>query len=320
MKLTSRGVLLLFTICAQLLLARAASADQFSVNSVRQDAASGQLVVAGNGFRYGVTVVLNGKLLKVVSVQSREVRALLPTLLPGTYRLVLDDRWSSPREFYVAIGGGSGDGQQGPPGPQGATGPMGPMGPQGPIGATGPAGPAGATGATGAPGPQGDQGVQGVAGPAGPTGPTGGLSIVAASGNTFGTLLSFRLGEPTSVGLIDNGVGLQALVNPDGVVPTSFLSLYADAACATEPFVPVDTNPAPFFRTLQTVNPGDATAFYAGNPTNVQSFLSLSELGRPETCAPTAGTGWDMPLLAGPQRTFDMTPFPAPFAVRPAGQ
>jgi hypothetical protein len=312
MKHTSHGVLLLVTICAQLLFARVANADQFSVNSVRQDAASGHLVISGNGFRYGTTLVLNGKLLKVVSVQSREVRALLPNLLPGTYRLVVDNRWSNAREFYVAIGGGSGEGGQGPAGPQG------PMGPQGAVGATGPAGPAGATGATG---PQGPQGIQGVEGPAGPAGAAGsGLNIVAANGTTFGTLLSFSMGGASSVGVLDNDVWLLASVSPAGVEATSFYSLYTDASCSTPAFLPIETSPAPFFRTLQMLNPDDATAYYPGNPTSVQSFQGLSELGRPETCAPTEGTGWDLPLLAGPQRTFDMTRFPAPFSVRGAGQ
>jgi hypothetical protein len=43
----------------------------------------------------------------------------------------------------------------------------------------------------------------------------------------------------------------------------------------------------------------------------------MSELGNPGgTCSPTLGTGWDMPLLAGPQTAFDLSTFPAPFAIK----
>ncbi|MEO8682815.1 MAG: hypothetical protein ABI665_27450 [Vicinamibacterales bacterium] len=354
MKSTCRVLVPLLVICAQILIASPAAANSFSVSSTRLDSATGQLLVVGSGFRSGMVLVLNGKALKIVSIKSQEIRAELPALLPGTYRMSLTFGWGEMRQFVVTVGIGGAEGQ-GPAGPIGPTGPMGPMGPQGltgaagpagpmgpqgltgatgpagptgamgPTGAQGPAGTAGATGATGATGaqglqgiegPEGIQGPQGIQGVAGPTGAPGAFTVVASNGNAFGTLLSFGAGQPSQVAVQDNGVWLVAPVNPEGVLPMSFYALYADATCGTAPFVPLDTNPAPFFRLLQLVNAGDATAYYAGNPAQVQTFQSLSPLGHPETCQPTAGSGWDLPLLAGPQRAFDMSPFPAPFVIQ----
>jgi hypothetical protein len=119
------------------------------------------------------------------------------------------------------------------------------------------------------------------------------------------------------VAVQDVDVWLVANVNPGGISPTSFPSLYADAACATPAFLPQDSDPVPFFRLLQSVDPGDATGYYAGNPAQTQTFVAVSELGRPETCRPAAGTGWDQSMLAGPQRAFDLSRFPAPFVIRP---
>jgi hypothetical protein len=55
------------------------------------------------------------------------------------------------------------------------------------------------------------------------------------------------------------------------------------------------------------VNANDATGYYAGNPPQQQAFLGMSELGNPATCVPTLNTGWDLPLLAGPQTAFDLS-------------
>lgn len=315
----------------------AVSFQSFAVSSTRLDPASGHMIIVGSGFKPGIDVTLNGARLPVVSVQSHEVRAELPMLLPGTYRVVLTPRRGPSERFVVTVGIGGGSGESGPVGPQGPPGPQGPMGPQGLAGAigprgpqglpgpagangaAGPAGPAGATGATGATGPDGPAGPagpQGLQGVAGPAGAAGGLSVLAANGNTLGTLLSFSMGQPSLVALQDNGVWLVAPVNPDGVAPMSFYALYADAACSTAPFLPLDTNPAPLFRLLQTVNTGDATAYYAGNPAQVQSFLGLSVLGNLGQCQSTVGSGWDQPLLAGPLRTLDLLRFPAPYIVR----
>jgi Collagen triple helix repeat (20 copies) len=85
--------------------------------------------------------------------------------------------------------------QTGPQGPKGDKGDPGPAGPPGPAGATGPAGPAGPAGPQGATGPQGPAGPPGATGPAGPQGPQG------PAGPTF-----------VATGLVD----------PAGVVGSSF--------------------------------------------------------------------------------------------------
>lgn len=302
MKSTSLVVLVLLIVGVPVLIPSAASATtiQVTVSSTRQDVDTGHLVVVGTGFRSGMTIVLNGKTLKVVSVKSREIQAELPTLLAGAYRALLSYRGNEVRRFVVAIGlGGQGNGSPGPIGPIGPAGPMGPQGLQGLPGI---------------------QGIQGVAGVAGPTGAPGSLLVAASNGNTLGTLLHFAMGEAALVAIHDNDVFLVASVSPSGIAPTSYYSLYADAACTTPAFLPLEANPAPFFRILQMLTSEDATAYYAGNPTQVQAFQGLSELGRPETCQPAAGTGWDQPMLVGPQRSFDLSALPAPFSIRAAGQ
>jgi hypothetical protein len=149
----------------------------------------------------------------------------------------------------------------------------------------------------------------------GPAGPAG-LTVLAANGNTLGTLLAFNPGQPSMVAVQNQGIWLVAPVNPEGIAPMSFYALYADDACAGAPHLPFDTNPAPLFRLLQVVTSGDTTAYYAGSHALLQTFRSLSVLGRPDQCQSAAGSGWDQPLLAGPLRTFDLSPFPAPFAIK----
>ena len=281
-------------VAAQLLTVAPAAAQNFVVFSAQHDAVKGELVLVGVGFRHDTKVLLNNAVLPNLSVSSEKMRTKFPAMAPGTYRLVIDPRWGSARAFVVAVGGGLGGGVPGPPGPPGPAGPQGPqgaLGPQGPAGpagapglpgltgATGPAGPAGPAGPGGSPGPAGPVGPAGGVGPVGPAGPQGpqgapgpqgpagasvGVSMVAANGATFGTVLAFTPGSPTQVATQDGGVWLQAPVNPDGLVPMSFFALYADAACTSAPYVPVDTIPAPFFRLLQMVNAGDQTAVLRG--------------------------------------------------------
>ncbi len=331
---------------AQAAATQSAAAQFFRVTSTHVDKDTGQLVVVGSGFRSDAVATLNGVRLTVVSVSSRELRAELPPLVPGTYRLVMSQRRGDAQRFVVTVGSGTGVpgpagpqgpmgpmgpmGQAGPPGvagvagPAGAAGPMGPMGPIGPqglqgvagapgaAGAPGPAGPMGATGPVGATGPQGAQGPQGAAGPAGAA---GGLTVLAANGAEFGTLVNYGMGQASVVARQDNGVWIGVPLNPDGVAPMSFYALYADDTCSAAPFMPLDSNPAPFLRLLQTVAVGDTTAYYAGNPTQVRAFRSLSPLGDPTQCQPAAG-GWEQPMLAGPLRTFDLSRFPAPYVVK----
>jgi hypothetical protein len=317
MKTSSLGVLVIVAICGQLLAASPVSAEQFVVNSARQD--GNQLIVNGTGFRPGTSLTLSGKVLRVLSVQSKEVRAELPAMLPGSYRLVVYHPWSDVRQFYVTIGGGGSNsgGGSGPAGPTGPTGPAGPMGLQGPQGPQGPKGATGATGAAGADGAAGATGPTGAQGPTGLAGANGGFTIVAHNDAVFGTVLS--AGPPAMVAVADNGVWLSAPVNSNGLVAMTFPALYTDSNCGSPAFVPLETNPAPFFRLLQALNDGDQTAYYAGEPSSVMTFASMSPLGHPESCESTAGT-WDAPVLAGPQRTFDMAPFPAPLRVRANGQ
>ncbi len=393
-------------LCAMVALTSGpAFADQFVLFSARHDAVARQVVLVGSGFRSDMRIGLNGAALPTVSVTSAEMRAALPDLEPGTYRLVIDRRRAPSQRFiltvYPASAGGGGVpgpagpmgpmGLQGPAGPQGAqglagltgaqgpagpaglagttgatgaigpvgpagaagvagpmgpTGLMGPMGPAGATGAAGPVGPAGVAGVAGAMGPAGPQGPAGIAGPAGsvgatgpagpmglagamgpagpqgaqgPAGPAGssvGTEVVAANGTTFGTIVSFQPGSATLVAVQSQGVWLVAAVNPDGISPSSYLALYADSACATAPYLPLDTNPAPFFRLLQTVAPGNAIGYFAGNPMETRAFVAVSPLGRPDQCQTATGTGWDTSMLVGPLQTIDLTPFPAPFTVR----
>lgn len=378
------------TVCALLALtASPVFAQQFVVFSARHDAAASQVVLVGSGFRADMRILLNGAPLPTAAVTGSEMRAKLPALEPGTYRLVIDPKRGNPQRFMVTVSqtaaGGGVPGPMGPMGPQGPAGPQGPQGlagltgAQGPAGPAGPAGPVGPAGAAGAMGPIGPAGPAGVAGPAGPVGPAGvagpagpmgpmGLTgamgpagpqgpagvagpagatgamgpagpagpagpqgaqgpqgpagasaatVVAANGSTLGMVLSFQPGSATLVALQDQGVWLVAPITPDGIQPTSYLALYGDAACATAPFVPLDTNPAPFYRLLQTTAAGDTTGYYAGNPMEMRAFLAVSPLGHPEQCQPAAGTGWDAPMLAGPLRTINLSAFPAPYAIKP---
>ncbi|MCC6992294.1 MAG: collagen-like protein [Acidobacteria bacterium] len=350
-----RIVRLSLTLCALLVLAASpAFAQSFVVFSARHDAAAGQVVLIGSGFRADMRILLNGAPLPNAAVTGSEMRARLPKLDPGTYRLVIDPKRGNAQRFMVTVNppamGGSGvPGPMGPVGPQGPAGSQGPQGlagPQGPAGAAGPAGPAGANGAAGVAGPIGPAGPAGVAGPAGPAGATGAMgpqgpagpagpqgaqgaqgtqgpagasagTVVAANGATLGMVLNFQPGSATLVALQDQGVWLVAPISPDGIQPTSYLALYGDAACATPPFVPLDTNPAPFYRLLQTTAAGDTTGYYAGNPMVTRAFVAVSPLGRPDQCQPASCTGWDAPLLAGPLRTINLGGFPAPFAIKP---
>lgn len=318
-----------------------AFADQFLIFSARHDATTSEVVLIGAGFRSDMRILLNGATLPSGKVSSAEMRARLPKLVPGTYRLVIDQRRGSSQRFMMTVMPTVTDGGTGGGGVPGPAGPMGPMGPQGPAGVAGPAGPAGlqgirgltgtngvagpagptgpvgATGAAGPVGPAGPQGAPGAQGPAGTPGAaaSGGGTVRAANGSTLGVVVSFQPGGATLVGLQEQGIALVVPVTPDGIQPTSYLSLYADAACATAPYIPLDTNPAPFFRLLQTVHAGDVVGYYAGNPMTERPSLGMSPLGHPEECVP-ASDGWERSMLVGPQRTLDLTRFPAPFRIQ----
>ena len=121
--------------------------------------------------------------LVLTFVSPGQVDALLPAVLPGSYRLLLTlskgNKASSESalvdEFWFTVGA---TGETGPAGPAGAP------GAQGPMGATGLTGPQGPQGATGPQGPQGPQGATGPQGPQGSPGPTGSVANFAALDGT----------------------------------------------------------------------------------------------------------------------------------------
>src|SRR2546422_2926212 len=172
------------------MISSSVQADDMSIRSAHPSVAAGQLVIDGSGFKTGVHVWLNGSELKLLSVKPNEIRAKLPELDPGNYRLILehwkDERWSGqPRSFIVTLGsGGSGS--------------PGPAGPQGPAGPPGPAGPRGAQGLQGATGPQGPKGDPGS------TGTGSGFSVIAANGATLGSVVGAR-SDSTMVARLEQG-------------------------------------------------------------------------------------------------------------------
>jgi hypothetical protein len=281
-----------------------------SVRSAHPDWASGQLVVDGMGFGRGVHVELNGDELKVVSVTDHEIRAKMPSLAPASYRLTVRRRDDLAR-FVVTIG-------QGPGGVAGAIGPIGPPGPAGPAGPSGPMGPAGVAGPAGAPGPQGPAGPKGDPGP--PSLAPPGLTVVANNGSALGVIVGvskISASDPTIVARQEGDVWLAIPTDSGGVVPLSFLAVYVDAACQTPAYIPLDSDPPPLLRMLQTTGRGTPTAYYPGNPTtSALTFLSISPLGHPELCSSASGSGWEGPFLVGPAMSFDLSLFPAPFAIR----
>ncbi len=123
----------LSTFAAVVVLASPVAADWLAIKAAHPN--GGVLVIDGHGFRKDVDVSVNEVDLKVLSVTATEIRAALPSLTPGTYRLAIRQWRNEVARFYVTVGGGGGS--QGPQGPQGPAGPVGPMGPTGPAGAVG---------------------------------------------------------------------------------------------------------------------------------------------------------------------------------------
>lgn len=167
------------------------------------------LFVSGSNFGSRPIVMLGDFMLGGVQVspEGTSLTALMPTLDPGTYRLVVARGWTSRSgsgsdydryETSSSIGAldlGRIDedriavssvavGAIGPRGPQGEVGPMGPTGPQG---------------VQGIQGPQGGPGPQGQIGPQGPPGVASiGFLTGFATGLQQGAALTF-LGQPRSV-------------------------------------------------------------------------------------------------------------------------
>jgi hypothetical protein len=324
----------LASLSSVVLLAQPASADWLAVTSAHP--AAGVLVIDGYGFRKDVDVSVNDVELKVLSVSAREIKAALPPLAPGTYRLAVRQWRDEVARFVVSIGGGSGS--QGPQGPAGPAGPMGSAGPVGPRGLTGPAGPQGSQGPQGLQGLkglQGLQGLQGVQGPKGdkgdkgeqgPPGPSsqiagGGLSVVSASGHQLGTIVGvtkFNGSDPATVVRNDNGVWVAIQVDSANILSGAFPIFYLDANCTSEPYAMSENAPGtgvPLFRALQRIDL-DPLAFYPGNPVQVRSFQGMSFSRSATVCQPTLGTGWDAPAAAGPLKTIDLSNLSGPYAIQ----
>ncbi len=112
-----------------------ATADWLAIKAAKPNA--GVLLIEGHGFKKDVDVSVNEVDLKVLSANPTEIRAALPSLAPGTYRVAIRQWHNEVARFYVTIGGGGASTSQGPQGPAGPTGPMGPAGPAGARGLQG---------------------------------------------------------------------------------------------------------------------------------------------------------------------------------------
>jgi hypothetical protein len=284
---------LALAVCATFFFASAVSAEDLAITSAHPDSSAKVLVIDGTGFRAGLDVGIDGRTLAILHVSEHEIRAALPVLSSGTYRLVLRQRFDLAR-FIVTIGGA------------GASGVPGPAGSQGPAGTTG------AAGATGAAGPMGPQGPQGT-----------GLNVVAANGASLGMvvgLTKFSGDDPVMIARQDHGVWLTLAVNTDGVVTGSFPIFYTGDGCTGSAYAFLESNPAPLFRLVQRMLPDDTTAYFAGNPVGMLSFPAM-QIEDPvnagtKTCVPTADYGWNGPLFVGPLQTIDLSQFPTPLTIQ----
>ena len=296
-----RLVCAVVALCTALALSPRVKADALAITSAHPDLASGVLVIDGTGFRSGLYVGLENYDLHVVSVNTHQVKAMLPaSLKSGSYRLVVRQWRDDYARFIVTIGSGSG-----------ATGPAGPQGP------------AGASGAVGPTGPQGPQGAQGAQGPAGATTLIPGLSVVASNGVTLGPVVGvtkFSGSDPVLVARQDHGVWLSIGVDTTGVIVGAFPIFYTDAACMGDAYAYFESNPAPLFRMAQRMLATDSTAFYPGNPAQTRSFpaMQIEDPVNPgaKACVSTTAYGWGGPQYVGPLQTIDLSQFPAPLSVQ----
>ena len=160
------------------------------------------LFVEGAGLGETPSVTLAGIPLGGVQVSPDGCRliAVMPSLPPGSYRLVVTTRSNVSAAFDMTIGAVGPEGPAGAPGADGADGAAGAEGPQGPAGDPGPPGAAGATGPEGPAGEQGPEGPMGPAGPPGAEGPPGpsGTALAYWAGWVRGTAV-VRFGTGFSV-------------------------------------------------------------------------------------------------------------------------
>jgi hypothetical protein len=128
------------------------SPKQIAIDAATVSGDGSTLFVDGVNFGSAPLVTLGGTPLGGVQVDStgRHLVALMPSLAPGTYRLVvLDKHPQFAGAMDLTVGATGPAGPEGPQGPEGPEGPIGPIGPQGPQGEQGPQGPAGVAGTGG---------------------------------------------------------------------------------------------------------------------------------------------------------------------------
>ena len=270
-----------------------------SIAAAHPDTASKLLVIDGSGFKPGLSVSIDNGPIHVVSVTPSQIRATLPPLPPGSYRLVVSQWWDDDARFIVTIAGAG----TGTAGPAGATGPM------------GPAGPSGAAGPVGPQGPKGDPGPAAVGIP--------GLKVLASNGKTVGTIVGVSKSngsDPAIVATQDNGTWLALPFDTNGLIAMAFPIFYTGPNCSGSAYAYVEANPTPLFRMLQRLLPTDTTGFYGGDPVQMMAFPSMltqdPNVPGSSLCATTASMGWTGPLWTGPLHTVDLSDFPAPFSVQ----
>ena len=94
----------LSTFAAVVVLASPVAADWLAIKAAHPN--GGVLVIDGHGFRKDVDVSVNEVDLKVLSVTATEIRAALPSLTPGTYRLASGEtKWRASTSPLVAAAG-----------------------------------------------------------------------------------------------------------------------------------------------------------------------------------------------------------------------
>jgi IPT/TIG domain len=272
------------------------SADWLAIKAVHPNA--NVLVIDGHGFRKDVDVSVNDIALKVLGVNPSEIRAALPPLAPGTYRVAVRQWRNEVARFFVTIGGGGTSTSQGPQGPAG---PMGPMGPAGPVG------------------PRGLQGLKGDTGPAGPSG--SGLTVVSANGLILGTVVGvtkINSSDPTIVARKEGNVWLAIPVDKSGVVAMGYPVFFDGPGCSGNAFAALDGPTTPLFRLLQRESPTSALAFYGGDAAPTQPIVSvMPDPAYPSDCKQYAGSGWDLtPFTLGERTWLDLSGFTAPFSVK----
>ena len=142
------------------------------IDKVKVDFEKKRIYIKGHKFGKNPWVYIDDRFLKVLKADNNSIKAKLPKLKPGTYRLGVARYKHKHRRWYrdridLTVG------TQGPAGPAGPAGPQGDPGDPGPQGDAGPAGPMGEPGLRGPKGDKGDPGPMGSAGPQGKQGEPG---------------------------------------------------------------------------------------------------------------------------------------------------